>query len=102
MATFYLVLLRRGPSWTPDETPDLQRLQEAHMANIRRLAGEGTLVIAGPFLEEAGKGSLAGLYVFRAPSLGVAKELAATDPMVRSGRLLAETYPWLGPKGLHY
>jgi len=102
MATFYLVLLRRSPAWTPEQTPEVQRLQEAHMAHIRRLAAEGKLVIAGPFLEQTGKGSLAGLYIFRSPSLDAAKELASTDPMVRSGRLVPEIYPWLGPKGLHY
>lgn len=102
MTTFYLVLLRRSPAWTPDQSPAIKRLQEAHMANIRRLAAEGKLVIAGPFLEQTGPGSLAGLYIFRAPSLGAVKELAATDPMVRSGRLVPEIYPWLGPKGLHY
>ncbi len=102
MTTFYLVLLRRGPGWKPDESPAIQRLQEAHMANIRRLASEGKLVIAGPFLDEPGPGTIAGLYIFRAPSLDAVRELAATDPMVRSGRLVPEIHPWLGPKGLHY
>ena len=97
-----LVLLRRSPTWTPDQSPAIQRLQEAHMANIRRLAAEGKLVIAGPFLEQPGPGSLAGLYIFRAPSLDAVKELASTDPMVRSGRLVPEIHAWLGPKGLHY
>jgi len=46
--------------------PAVVKLQEAHMANIRRLAQAGTLVLAGPFLEQAGPGSLSGLFLFRA------------------------------------
>jgi hypothetical protein len=37
MCVYYLVLLRRGPVWTPEETPELERLQEAHLANIHHV-----------------------------------------------------------------
>ncbi|HZF10538.1 MAG TPA: YciI family protein [Thermoanaerobaculia bacterium] len=102
MTTYYLVLLRRGPTWTAEETPAVVKLQEAHMANIRRLAQAGTLVLAGPFLEQAGPGSLSGLFLFRAGSRQEVETLTATDPMVQAGRLVPEIFPWLGPKTLHF
>jgi uncharacterized protein YciI len=102
MSTYYLVLLRRGPAWTAEETPAVKKLQEGHMANIRRLAQEGKLVIAGPFLEQTGAGSLAGLFIFRAGSREEVQALTATDPAIQAGRLVPEILPWLGPKTLHY
>ena len=38
MAMYYLVLLHRGSAWTPEKTPETQKIQEGHMANIQRLA----------------------------------------------------------------
>jgi uncharacterized protein YciI len=102
MATYYLVLLRRGPAWTAEETPAVTKLQEGHMANIRRLAQEGKLILAGPFLEQTGAGSLAGLFLFRAGSREEVQALTATDPAIQAGRLVPEILPWLGPKTLHY
>ena len=102
MTTYYLVLLRRGPTWTAEETPAVVKLQAAHMANIRRLAEAGTLALAGPFLEQTGPGSLSGLFLFRAGSRQEVEALTATDPMVQAGRLVPEILPWLGPKTLHY
>ncbi|HEV7517500.1 MAG TPA: YciI family protein [Thermoanaerobaculia bacterium] len=102
MTTYYLVLLRRGPAWTAEETPEVKKLQEAHMANIRRLAAAGKLVIAGPFLEQTGPGSLADLFIFRAGSREEVKALTDSDPAVQAGRLVPEILPWLGPKTLHY
>lgn len=35
MTVYYLGLLLRGPTWTSEETPEVERLQQAHLANIR-------------------------------------------------------------------
>lgn len=53
MSTYYFAFLRRGPKWTPEKTPETEKLQAAHMANINAMAATGKLVIAGP-LENAG------------------------------------------------
>jgi uncharacterized protein YciI len=100
MATYYVALLRRGPSWTPTMTPEVQKALEGHMANIRRLAAAGKLLVAGPFLEQSGPGSPAGLFVLQASSIAEAQRLVATDPAVQAGRFIAEVLPWLGPKSL--
>ena len=93
---YYLVLLYEGRN-TAIEPDAARRLQEAHMANIGRLAREKSLVLAGPF-EAAG--DLRGLFVLDAPSLDAARALAASDPAVQAGRLRAEVFNWWAPEGV--
>jgi uncharacterized protein YciI len=100
MTTYYVALLRRGPQWTATLTPEISKALDGHMANIRRLAAEGKLLLAGPFLEQSGPGTLAGLFVLEAGSMDEAKQLVATDPAVQAGRFVPEVVPWLGPKSL--
>jgi len=97
MRVYYLVLLYRGASWTPEETPATRQLQEDHMANIRRLAKEGKLILAGPFEEDT---DLRGLFLLKAASLQEAKELCQSDPAIKAGRLRAEIHSWWGPEGI--
>jgi len=97
MMVYYLVLLYRGPSWTPEETPATRQLQEDHMANIRRLAKEGKLILAGPFEEDT---DLRGLFLLKAASLQEAQELCQSDPAIKASRLRAEIHSWWGPAGI--
>ena len=94
--TYYFGLLVRGPEWTPEMTPQVQELQEMHMANIRRMGETGKLVIAGP-LENGGQ--LRGIYVFKLNSLQEAKSWSETDPAVKAGRFGIEIHPWLLTQG---
>jgi uncharacterized protein len=97
MTTAYIGFLSRGAKWTPEKTPQAEELQKAHIANINRLAETKKLVVAGPFGDN---GQLRGIFVFRVASLEEAKELAATDPSVRAGRLSIDMHPWLVPEGI--
>lgn len=97
MTTYYLVLLYRGPNSTAEVTPETQRIQEAHMANIGRMADEGKLIMAGPMAED---GKLRGIFVFRVGSLQEAQALAAEDPAVKAGRLVPEVHPWYTAKNI--
>jgi len=99
MKTYYLGLIKRGPAWTPGDTPEIRALQEGHMANIRKLGAEGKLLLAGPFTDG---GDLRGLFLFEVATLEEAKALCETDPAVKAGRLVVEVHPWLGPEGLTY
>ncbi|HJZ68765.1 MAG TPA: YciI family protein [Blastocatellia bacterium] len=96
MTTYYFGLISRGPNWTAERTPEVEKLQADHMANINRLAKEGKLVIAGPF-ENAG--NYAGVFVFKAASLEEAKALAQTDPAVKAERLVVDVHPWMVSRG---
>lgn len=48
MTLYYVFLLKKGPIWSADETTALAALQEAHLANLRRLGEMGKLVLNGP------------------------------------------------------
>lgn len=91
--TLYLGFLKRGPNRKAGDgnTPAVQELQKAHIANINRLAETRKLVVAGPF---GGDGEYRGLFVFRVGSRQEAQELAATDPMIKIDRLRLELYRW--------
>jgi uncharacterized protein YciI len=97
MATYYVGFLRKGPSWSGDDTPENRKLQEAHLANILRMTGEGKLLVAGPFLDG---GDLRGLYVFKVGTAEEAKALVATDPAVAAGHLSFELHPWYAAKNI--
>lgn len=94
---YYIGFLRRGPRWTPGNTPETQRVQAAHMAHIGEMAGSGKLVGAGPFSDG---GQLRGVFVFKVGSMEEAKALAEADPAVKAGRLSVDLHAWTGPEGV--
>ena len=101
MTIYYVYLLKKGPSWSPDETPEIEALQEAHLANMRRLGERGILVLNGPLLDSfATSGEIRGIGVLKASSLAEAQELLRTDPMVSVGRLSFEVHTWMVEKNI--
>ena len=101
MTIYYIFLLKKGPTWSPDPTPEVQALQEAHLANLRRLGEMGKLVLNGPLLDSfATSGEIRGIGVLKANSLAEAQELISTDPMVRVGRLIFELHAWMVEKNI--
>jgi uncharacterized protein YciI len=98
---YYIYLLKKGPAWTGEETPELNALQEAHLANMRRLANLGKLVINGPLLDSfATSGELRGIGALKTASFAEAHELISTDPMVRVGHMIFELHAWMIDKNI--
>ena len=93
--SYYLGFLKRGPKFSPEDTPERARIQEAHLKNIGRLHEMGKLVVAGPFLED---NDYRGIFVFKTATMDEANELTNTDPAVQAGRLRIELHEWKLPK----
>ncbi|TVP16298.1 hypothetical protein AYI87_02440 [Shewanella sp. KCT] len=96
MKRYVMAMLKSGPNRSQSEV-EAERLQRAHLDNIGRLAEEGKLVLAGPFLEE---GNLRGIYIFNVTSVEEAKALTESDPAIKAGRLVMELHPWYGSAAL--
>ncbi len=96
MGQYVMAFLRRGPNRTQDSL-QAAKLQAAHMANINRLAEEGKLLLAGPFLDD---GDLRGIYIFDVKTIEEAEALTSTDPAIQAGSLVMELHPWYGSAGV--
>ena len=90
----HIALLYRGPAYTATATPETQKLQEAHLAHLTKLAKEGSALIAGPI---SGGGDLAGIVMLKAATPDAAKALEAEDPAVKAGRLRIEMVSYMSP-----
>jgi uncharacterized protein YciI len=86
MRNYVLVILKTGPTPVPPG-PARDEIFRGHFANMKRLADEGKLALAGPFGD---KGDWRGLFIFAVDTLEEAKQLASSDPVVKSGEMTAE------------
>lgn len=96
MRQYVMAFLKAGPNRSQDST-EAAALQRAHLDNIGRLAEEGKLSLAGPFLDD---GELRGIYIFNVSTIEEAKALTETDPAIQQGRLVMELHPWYGSAAL--
>jgi len=100
MRRYVMAFLKSGPN-RPDDPEEARALQRAHLDNIRSMAEEGKLVLAGPFMDGGDAGhDNRGIYVFAVDSVEEAKALTATDPAVQAGSLVMELHPWYGSAAL--
>jgi len=92
MHKYVIAFLYRGENRDRSKE-ESEKLQRAHMENINKLAEEGKLVLAGPFLDD---GDLRGIYIFDVVTVEEAKKLTETDPAIQAGSLRMELHPWYG------
>ncbi|MBL7828690.1 MAG: hypothetical protein JNJ57_18795 [Saprospiraceae bacterium] len=92
MKPYVLAFLKRGPNRSQDSLT-AANLQKAHLDNIVRMANEGKLVLAGPFMDT---GEVRGIYIFNVATIEEAKKLTESDPAIQAGRLSMELHPWYG------
>jgi uncharacterized protein YciI len=96
MSRYVIAFLYAGENRDLDSTEAVE-LQRAHLRNIKRMSDEGTLVIAGPFLDG---GDLRGIYIFNVDSVDEARSLTETDPAIQAGSLKMDLKPWYGSAAL--
>ena len=101
MTIYYIFLLKKGTAWSADPTPEIEALQEAHLANLRRLGEMGKLILNGPLLDSfATSGEIRRIGVLKTDSFAEARELISSDPMVKAGRLTVELHTWIVEKNI--
>ena len=98
MKNYFMVFLKKGPHRDQDSL-EVEKIQQAHLDNITKLAKSGKLNVAGPFLDD---GDLRGIFVFDVPTLEEAKNLTETDPAIKSGRLSYEIHPFMTQQGASF
>jgi uncharacterized protein YciI len=94
---YWFVMIKTGPNAMLDS---LQKndLFKGHMANMKRLADEGILKIAGPF----GKNDFSwrGISIFDCKTFEEAQQHVNTDPAVKAGLFEVDIVPWYSsPEG---
>lgn len=97
MKTYVIAFLRSG-NVSSENKEESQRLQMEHLKNIIRLAEEGVLVLAGPFMSS--DQDIRGIYVFDVKTVEEARTLTETDPAIQAGVLEMELIPWYGSAAL--
>jgi uncharacterized protein YciI len=96
MRSYVFVILKTGKAEITDENKR-KELFAGHFANMGKLAKEGILVLAGPFMDG---GEKRGLFVFDVKTIAEAQKLVETDPAVKAGIFEAELTRWYGSAAL--
>jgi len=98
MKAYTMVMLTTGSAKINDKTR-MNELMKGHMANIGKLADQGKIVVAGPFLEKNNE-NYRGMFIFNTKSKEEAEQWVKTDPAVQAGVFSYEIFPWYGSAAL--
>lgn len=90
---YFVELIQNQPS---EELSDqeIRSTRMEHLANIRKLASERKLLLAGPFKDGGG------LFILNAESSDQAEEWVLEDPAVKAGLFTYKIRVWVTEKGL--
>ncbi len=97
MKEYVLVILKTGNNKTLDRSAT-DSLFKGHLANIRRLADDGKLVVAGPV--DKNDMLFRGIFILNVVAFRDAEMLLQTDPAIHADLLGAELYHWYGSAAL--
>ena len=98
MKPYVMVMLTPGSTKIEDKAK-MSELMKGHLANIHKLADEGKITVAGPFLEE-NKENYKGMFIFNTKSKEEAEAWVKTDPAVKAGVFNYEIFSWYGSAAL--
>ncbi len=98
MKAYTIIMLTTGSAKIEDKAK-MGELMKGHMTNIGKLANEGKIIVAGPFLEK-NKENYRGMFIFNTKSKEEAESWVKTDPAVAAGVLSYEIFPWYGSAAL--
>ena len=91
MKQYVFCILKTGSNTTASEK-ERNEYFKGHMENIQRLAKEGKLAVAGPFMKN--DKNYRGIFVFNVSTVEEAKALVESDPAVKGKIFDYELTPW--------
>lgn len=91
MKQYVFCILKTGSNTTASEK-ERNDYFKGHMENIQRLANEGKLAVAGPFMKN--DKNYRGIFVFNVATVEEAKALVESDPAVKGKIFEYELTPW--------
>jgi len=98
MRSYVMVILNTGPNDARITDKEKRaELFKGHFSNMSRLAEEGKLVLAGPFVEGKPK---RGLLIFNVKAIEDAEALIKTDPAVEAGIFVYDMTKFYGSAAL--
>lgn len=96
---YHVVMMLRGDKADQFSDQERHRLQNEHLAYLKKLYLDGELLAMGPFQVEDSEPNR-GLMLFRGDlDIDRVHELVGDDPSIKAGRLGYRTFVWLTPKG---
>lgn len=96
MRQYVMCFLKTGPLKVEDKAKQAE-LMKGHFGMINRLAKEGKLILAGPFMDG---GEFRGIYLFDVKTVEEAQKLTETDPSIKEGYFKVEFIKWYGSAAL--
>lgn len=96
MRQYVMCFLKTGPLKVEDKAKQAE-LMKGHFGMINRLAKEGKLILAGPFMDG---GEFRGIYLFDVKTVEEAQKLTETDPSIKEGYFIVEFLKWYGSAAL--
>lgn len=97
MKTYVFCVLKTGTNTTAT-AEEKKLLFEGHMANIKKLADENKLVVAGPFMKN--DKNYRGIFIFNCTTIEEAEKLVNSDPAVQAKIFEADLTVWYGSAAL--
>jgi uncharacterized protein YciI len=97
LVSYSFVLLHRGPRAAEYSDEELEGIQAGHLAFLDEMRGQGHMLVAGPFRDQADE-TLRGLCIYRT-TLEETRRLVTGDPAIQAGRLQADVMTWLTKPG---
>lgn len=97
MKYYVFAILKTGEN-VPNDKDLRQKSFAGHMKNIKRLAEEKKLIVAGPF--DPNELSYRGIFILDVKTIEEAKQLLETDPAIKEGFLDTELFKWYGSAAL--
>jgi len=97
MKMYVLVILKTGENKAVDKKVQ-DSIFMGHLQNIKRLANDGKLIVAGPMAKN--DRNYEGIFILNVKTTAEAQKLLGTDPAISAKLLTPELYGWYGSAAL--